>query len=40
VILKLVPSENRRSLLKKHVDTLAVAVDEAAWTGFLFRLMN
>jgi len=42
VILKLFPFENRRSLLKKRVDTLVVAVAEAeaAWTEFLFRLMN
>jgi hypothetical protein len=40
VILKLFLFENRRALLKKRVDTLAVAVDEAAWAGFLLRLMN
>ena len=40
MILKLVRFENRRSLLKKRVDTLVVAVAEAAWTEFLFRLMN
>ena len=40
MILKLFPSENRRSLLKKRVDTLVVAVAEAAWTESLFRLMN
>ena len=40
MILKLFPFENRRSLLKKRVDTLVVAVAEAAWTEFLLRLMN
>ena len=38
--MKLFRFENRRSLLKKRVDTLVVAVAEAAWTEFLLRLMN